>query len=78
MAFEEQRFWDVRRWKIAEDVENRPIYGMEIIKDINTGVKTYNPVNLLNRIFLPQMYLLPIETNEILKTNGTLTHTPGW
>ena len=78
MAFEEQRFWDLRRWKIAEDVENRPIYGMEIIKDVNTGVKTYNPVKLLDRTFLPKMYLLPIQTDEILKTNGTLTQTPGW
>jgi len=78
MAFEEQRFWDLRRWKIAEEVENRPMYGIEIIKDINTGVKTYTPVKYLDRVFLEQMYLLPIETNEILKTNGTLTQTTGW
>jgi hypothetical protein len=78
MAFEEQRFWDLRRWKIAMDVENRPLYGMQIIKDINTGVKTYTPVKYLNRTFLEKMYLLPIETNEILKTNGTLTQTTGW
>ena len=78
MAFEEQRFWDVRRWKIAEDVENMPLYGMEIIKDVNTGVKTYTPVKLLDRTFLPKMYLLPIQTDEILKTKGTLTQTPNW
>jgi hypothetical protein len=78
MAFEEQRFWDLRRWKIAMDVENRPIYGMQIIKDINTGVKTYTPVKYLDRTFLNKMYLLPIETNEILKTNSTLVQTTGW
>ncbi len=78
MAFEEQRFWDVRRWKIAEEVENRPLYGIEIKKDINTGVKTYTPVKYLDRVFLAKMNLLPIETNEILKTNGTLTQTTGW
>jgi len=78
MAFEEQRFWDVRRWKIASEVENRPLYGIQIIKDINTGVKTYTPVQYLVRTFLDKMYLLPIETNEILKTNGTLTQTTGW
>jgi hypothetical protein len=78
MAFEEHRFWDLRRWKIAMDVENRPLYGIEIIKDINTGVKTYTPVKYLNRTFLEKMYLLPIETSEILKTNSTLTQTTGW
>jgi hypothetical protein len=76
LAFEEHRFWDVKRWKIAEDIENRPIYGMDIIKDGN--VKSYSPVLLLQRTFLPQMYLLPIETNEILRNGGSLTQTPGW
>lgn len=76
LAFEEHRLWDVKRWKIAEDIENRPIYGMDIIKDGN--VKTYTPVLLLDRTFLPQMYLLPIETNEILRNGGSLTQTPGW
>ncbi len=78
MAFEEQRFWDLRRWKIAMDVENRPLYGIEILKDINTGVKTYTPVKYLDRTFLEKMYLLPIETSEILKTNSTLSQTTGW
>jgi fibrillarin-like rRNA methylase len=53
LAFEEHRFWDVRRWKIAMDIENRPIYGMDIIKDVNTGVKTYAPVKLLDCKFTP-------------------------
>ncbi|MDX1471653.1 MAG: RagB/SusD family nutrient uptake outer membrane protein [Flavobacteriaceae bacterium] len=76
MAFEEQRFWDLKRWKIAEDIENRPIYGMDIIKDGNN--KTYSPVLLLERTFLPEMYLLPIERSEILRNDGSLTQTPGW
>ena len=78
MAFEEQRFWDLRRWKIAMEVENRPIYGMEIIKNVNTGVKTYTPVKLLDRTFLEKMYVLPIETDEIRKNEGSLEQTPGW
>ncbi|PKQ45589.1 RagB/SusD family nutrient uptake outer membrane protein [Confluentibacter flavum] len=76
LAFEEHRLWDVKRWKIAEDIENRPIYGMDIIKDGN--VKTYTPVLLLDRTFLPEMYLLPIERSEILRNDGTITQTPGW
>jgi len=62
----------------THDVHGDTLYGIEIIKDINTGVKTYTPVKYLNRTFLEKMYLLPIETNEILKTNSTLTQTTGW
>jgi len=77
LAFEEHRYWDVRRWKIAMDVENRPIFGMDIIKDVNTGVKTYTPVQLLERTFYERMHLLPIEANEV-RRNPELTQTPGW
>lgn len=78
LAFEEHRYWDVRRWKIAMDVENRPIMGMDIIKDPGTGVKTYTPIQLLQRIFEDRMHLLPIEANEILRNKGNLEQTPGW
>ena len=78
MAFEEQRFWDVRRWKIASATENIAQYGMQIIKDVNTGVKTYTPVKLFDRTFLDKMYLLPISTDELRKNNGSIVQTTGW
>ena len=51
---------------------------MDIQKDVNTGVKTYTPVLLLERHFYEKMYFLPIATGEIKKNNGTLTQTNGW
>lgn len=78
LAFEGHRFFDVRRWKIAMDVENRPIEGLDIIKDINTGKKTYERVKLLERTFEEQMYLLPIASDEIRKNNGSLEQNPGY
>jgi starch-binding outer membrane protein, SusD/RagB family len=69
LAFEEHRFWDLRRWKLAMVVENQPIYGMKIIKDVNTGQKTYEPILLLQRSFLEHMYLLPIAADEVRKTS---------
>ncbi len=78
LAFEEHRYWDVRRWKIMMDVENRPLYGMDITKDVNTGEKTYTPVLLLKRTFTEKNYLLPIQTNEIKKNKGTLLQTITW
>lgn len=60
------------------DVENRSLYGMDIIKDVNTGVKTYTPVLLLKRTFTEKNYLLPIETDEIKKNRGTLLQSLTW
>jgi hypothetical protein len=77
LAFEEHRYWDVRRWKIAEDVENRPIYGIDIFKSPNGNLQ-YVPVLLLKRTFLPKMYLLPVQTSEINRNEGSLTQTPNW
>jgi starch-binding outer membrane protein, SusD/RagB family len=77
LAFEEHRYWDIRRWKIAIDVENRPLMGLDIVKDVETGVKTYTPVQLLERIFEERNYLLPIESNEIRRNPG-MVQNPGW
>ncbi|MBN1144638.1 MAG: RagB/SusD family nutrient uptake outer membrane protein [Bacteroidales bacterium] len=78
LAFEDHRFWDVRRWKIAMDVENRPIMGMDIIRDVNTGTYTYSPVQMRTRLFEEKMYLLPIATDELNKLGGTVSQTTGW
>jgi len=77
LAFEEHRYWDVRRWKIASEVENKPIFGLDIIKDVNTGVKKYVPIQLLQRKFEEKMYFLPIEANEILRNKG-MEQNPGY
>jgi hypothetical protein len=77
LVFEGHRFFDVRRWDIADETESEAIYGMDIIKDVDTGEKTYEPVILLQRYWEDQMTLLPIETDE-MDRNPNLTQTPGW
>ena len=78
LAFESHRFFDIRRLKIAATVENRPVYGMDILKDLNTGVKTYTPVLLLQKNpYLEKLNLLPIETAEI-RRNPELSQTTGY
>lgn len=72
LAFEEHRFWDVRRWKIAETVDNGSIRKMEVDQN---GVITY-PV-LEPRIFLPKHYLFPIPQDE-MDRNTKLVQNPGW
>lgn len=78
LAFEGHRFWDIRRWKIASVIDNRPIRGMGIVKNLTTGATTYTPVELLVKVpYEEKMNLLPIETSEI-RRNSELTQTPGW
>ncbi len=59
LAFEEHRFWDIRRWKIAQQVYGKPLHGMSIIKegpDFN-----YNVVEVFKPVFVaPKMYFYPI------------------
>lgn len=78
LAFEGHRFWDIRRWKIANVIDNKPIRGMDIIKNLATGATTYTPVELLVKIpYQDKMNLLPIETAEI-RRNPELGQTTGW
>jgi hypothetical protein len=78
LAFEGHRFFDIRRWKIANIVENRAIYGMDIIKDLTTGATTYSPVILLQKNpYQDKMNLLPVERAEIQR-NPELAQTQGW
>ena len=75
LAFEEHRFWDVRRWKIAESTTGVPIKGIKITGTAPNWV--YTPVDVEPRVFTPAMYLYPIPQAEINKNLG-LTQNPGW
>jgi starch-binding outer membrane protein, SusD/RagB family len=78
LAFENHRFFDIRRWKIANIIENRPIFGMDVLLNMNTGVKTYSPVQLLQKNpYQDKMNLLPVETAEVRRNDPSL-QTPGW
>lgn len=78
LAFESHRFFDIRRWKIANVIENRPIRGLDILKNLTTGATTYTPVQLLvKNPYQDKMNLLPIETTEIQR-NPELKQTTGW
>jgi starch-binding outer membrane protein, SusD/RagB family len=76
-AFEGLRFFDVRRWKIADVTENIPILRMHIIKQAD-GSKTYQIETLEKRSFLPQHYLVPIPRSEVDKSKGSVTQNPGY
>ena len=76
LAFEEHRFYDVRRWKIAELTENEPAYGI-IVRKAADGSFTYErKIALEGRSFKEQHYWLPIPRAEIQASNNQLEQNP--
>ena len=75
MAFEEQRYWDIRRWKIAEDVFATPLKGMRIIT--SQGVDSYSRIDVLTGKFTERQYLYPLPYSEVLK-NDNMVQNPNW
>lgn len=75
LAYEEHRFWDVRRWKIAEQTDSGPVNGMKIVRQ--SGAYTYEPFVLEERVFRKSMYLWPIPMVELAKSQALLQN-PGW
>lgn len=77
LSFENQRFWDVRRWKIAENTE-KEIWGMRLIKDATTPEGYhYEKFKVEDRLWRNAMYLIPITTDETLR-NTELKQNEGW
>ena len=75
-AFEEQRFFDVRRWKIAEFTENAPLMGLRVV--YIDGIYIYEEYKVEDRVFETKMYRYPIPYNEIAKSDGKLIQNEGW
>lgn len=73
LAFEDHRFWDIRRWKIGNVVEK--IYGVKI-NNVN-GVMSANKEIIQTRVWDDKMYFYPIPQNEVF-VNPNLTQNPGW
>ncbi|MGF7073712.1 RagB/SusD family nutrient uptake outer membrane protein [Mucilaginibacter sp. 3215] len=78
LAFEEHRFYDVRRWKIADVTENKPAGGVIITKNAD-GSFAYTPkVALDGRSFATKHYWLPIPRAEIQASGGQLQQNAGY
>jgi len=92
MAFEEQRFYDVRRWMIPQNTVGRPLKGINITATLKPGSKItvyrydptnynyiYTPVTMEaeKRLWLDKMYFMPIQRDEINR-NSKLVQNPGY
>jgi hypothetical protein len=76
LAFEEHRFWDVRRWKIAERALNAPLMGVQIVRNTD-GTFTYTPTLVTTSLFQPKSYNLPLPYDETTR-NQNLVQNEGW
>lgn len=77
LAFEDHRWHDIRRWKIAMVTNNAFNKVMKITKS-SAGTYTYQRLESIRRHnFRPEMYLLPIPDPEIQKMPAMLQN-PGW
>ena len=70
-AFEEHRWWDVRRWNCAVEALSRPVYGINVAMDGSITRKVAQ-----QRVFDQKMYLYPIPESEVWKTD--IENNPGW
>lgn len=76
---ENQRYFDIRRWKIAEEHESEQIYGCNTLMDKRNALEFYNPVRVpkLQTSFSRKQYFWPVSWDE-LRRNKNLTQAPGW
>ncbi len=77
LAFEEHRFWDLRRWEDAEAVLSQPLR-IAVIEEAGDGNFSYSYQNAEERTFLEKMYRYPIPADEINRSGGTLSQNPNW
>jgi hypothetical protein len=77
LAFEGRRFFDIRRWQLAEDLWTRPRYTWNTD---GTTPETYYKLTFIEerqREFPPQEYLWPISIYD-LRINDNLVQSYGW
>lgn len=78
LAFEGQRYWDLRRWRKAHIVLNGVRFTGHKVTPSGSGYK-YEVVSCdnMNRQFTPALYYIPIPVSE-LQNNPGLTQIKGW
>ena len=74
-AFEDHRFWDVRRWKIASTTQTQ-INGVDIVKEGNNF--QYSLKNVETRTWAEKMYLYPIPQSELFCNPNLNPQNTGW
>ncbi|MBD0404672.1 RagB/SusD family nutrient uptake outer membrane protein [Flammeovirga sp. EKP202] len=72
LSFEEHRYYDVRRWLIANDIENRPARKVTYDEATGTYDMTKQADNMGAKSFSVEHYWFPIPQDEITISKGAL------
>lgn len=76
MAYEEQRFFDVRRWAICDQVY-KPVHGIKPLHKFNSTQVIYSKIVVEPRAWDNKAYFFPIFRDEMNK-NTLLVQNPGY
>ncbi len=80
-AFEESRYGDLKRWREAEVVLNRPVHGVKVTKSGSEIRYDYtvdgDSIVIEDRVFPMKFYYYPIPQSELDK-NTALVQNPNW
>lgn len=71
LACEGHRFFDVRRWMIADETENAMVHGWEITHKTD-GSFTGRVIDARQHVFRKAMYFWPIPYNEVMRSSDLL------
>ncbi|MBE7179255.1 MAG: RagB/SusD family nutrient uptake outer membrane protein, partial [Mucilaginibacter polytrichastri] len=74
LCYENVRYFDTRRWKIAEQTDNGPIYGLTITANLPDFLKK---VSFETRVFTKRHYLFPIPAKDV-NSDDLMVQNPGW
>ncbi|MGX5690845.1 RagB/SusD family nutrient uptake outer membrane protein [Arcticibacter tournemirensis] len=75
LSFEEHRFWDVRRWKIAGTVLNTTLKGLKIVNSAGSLTAEEQTVSTLT--FQNKYYHMPVPYSEMIR-NPRLIQNEGY
>lgn len=78
LAFEEHRFYDVRRWEIADVVENTEAYGMTVTRSSGGTLSYQRKIALEGKSFSSKNNWLPIPRSEILASDNKIRQNDGY
>ena len=74
-AFEDHRFWDIRRWDIGSDTQQQ-LYGVRIVNE--SGELRYYKKLYETRVWKDCMNLYPIPQSELFKNQHLNPQNVGW
>lgn len=75
MAFEGNRYWDLRRWKEIEQKMNQPVRGWDVSQQEERSY--YQLKILFSPTFKKRDYFWPIKEQSLI-VNKNLVQNPGW